>query len=230
MIPTKAYILKIDTPLSTTYAKVCSDSCSKVGMPWTYYDGFQNQTGKMAFKKLNLEGVPHEDYKFIEKPTNPQKAMCASAGHYGIWKAISEGPDEAVVILEHDAIMVQPITIPIPDNQIVVLGYKLTDPSKYNHVKAGTPKDLVVIQGHEGAHAYAITRNTAKYLLEELKKQGVRSAVDNDYFIMKQRRTSVPICIMSPTPAVGWLRESTIWGKSAAKNYPFIPSFQENYK
>ena len=48
MIPTKAYILKIDTPLSTAYAKVCSDSCNKVGMPWTYYDGFQNQSGKMA--------------------------------------------------------------------------------------------------------------------------------------------------------------------------------------
>ena len=171
-----------------------------------------------------------EPYSFIEKPNQSQKAMCATAGHIHIWKTIAEGPDEAAVVLEHDAIMLQPMTVDIPDNQIVVLGYKVQNPSKYDHIKAGPPKELIPIQGHEGAHAYAITRKMAKFLINEIEQKGIRSAIDNDYFIRGQRRTSAPLCIASPTPAMGWLRESTIWGSSANRNYEFIPSFQENYK
>ena len=75
-----------------------------------------------------------------------------------------------------------------------------------------------------------MTKSTAIKLIREIEQKGIRSAVDNDYFILGQRRTEVPLSIMSPTPAMGWLRESTIWGKSAARNYDFIPSFYENYK
>jgi hypothetical protein len=110
------------------------------------------------------------------------------------------------------------------------LGYKVTDPQKYNHVKAGPPQQIIDIIGHEGAHAYAITKKTARYLIDELERQGIYSAVDNDYFLVNQRRTAVPLSIASPTPAIGWLRQSTIWSGSAARNYPFIPSFHENYK
>ena len=37
MLVTKAYILKIDSPISNEYAKVCADSCDNVGLPWTYF-------------------------------------------------------------------------------------------------------------------------------------------------------------------------------------------------
>ena len=230
MLATKTYILKIDTPISNEYAKICADSCNKLGMSWEYFNGYQNQTGKMAFGKIGIKGLPTEPYSFIQSPNQSQKAMCATAGHIAIWKAISEGPDEAVVILEHDAVMLHPLTIDVPDGQILVLGYKVLDPSKYDHIKAGPPKELISIQGHEGAHAYAITRVTAKLLIQEIEEKGIRSAIDNDYFIRGQRRTSVPLSIVSPTPALGWLRESTIWGKSAARNYDFISSFHKNYK
>lgn len=230
MLATKAYILKIDTPISNEYAKVCADSCDNVGLPWTYFKGYQNQSGKMAFGKIGIKNLPTEPYHLIENPNQSQKAMCATAGHIHIWKTIAEGPDEAVVILEHDAIMLQSMTISIPHNQIVVLGYKVQDPSKYNHAKAGPPKELISIQGHEGAHAYAITKETAKILIKEIEEKSIRSAIDNDYFIRGQRRTKVSLSIASPTPALGWLRQSTIWTHSAARNYEFIPSFQENYK
>ena len=226
----KAYILKIDTTVSNEYAKTCSDSCDKVGLKWEYFKGFQNMSGRMAFNKLSINNLPKEPYHYIEKPLAHQKAHLATAGHFAIWQKIASGPDDAAIVLEHDAIMLQPVDIDIPENKIVVLGYKVQDPSKYNHIKAGPPKELKSIQGHEGAHAYAITKKTAQLLLDELEKQSIKSAVDNDYFIRGQRRTSIPLCIASPTPALGWLRESTIWGKSANRNYDFIPSFQENYK
>ena len=226
----KAYILKIDTPISNEYAKTCSDSCDKVGLKWEYFKGFQNMSGRMAFNKLSINNLPKEQYSYIENPLSHQKAHLATAGHFAIWQIIAEGPDEAAVVLEHDAIMLQPITIDIPDNQIVVLGYKVQNPSRYDHIKAGPPKELIPIQGHEGAHAYAITRKMAKFLINEIEQKGIRSAIDNDYFIRGQRKTSAPLSIASPTPAMGWLRESTIWGSSANRNYDFIPSFQENYK
>lgn len=226
----KAYILKIDTPLSNEYAAVAADSCNKVGLKWEYFNGFQNMTGKMAFGQLGISNLPTEPVGHVPAMTQAMKAMCATAGHFAIWKKIAEGPDEAAVILEHDAIMLQPLTIDVPHGVIMVLGYKLDDPSRYDHEAAGTPKEIYKIEGHEGAHAYAITKKTAQFLINELEDKGVRSAIDNDYFILRQRRTAVPLVIASPTPAMAWLRESTIWTKSAHRNYKFIPSFQENYK
>ena len=226
----KAFILKIDNSISHEYAKICADSCNSVGLKWEYFVGYQNQTGKSAFGQLGIKNLPISSYEYIEKPTMPQKAMCCTAGHFAIWKKIAEGPDNVGVVLEHDAVMLHPITIDIPENTIVVLGYKLPDPTRYNHIKAGPPRDLIRITGHEGAHAYAMTKRTAKFLINEIEQQGIKSAVDNDYFIKGQRRTAIPLTIASPTPALGWLRDSTIWNNSAHRNYEFIPSFQENYK
>ena len=227
----KAYILKIDDPISREYAQVCAESCTKVGLPYEYFMGYQNQTGASALAQTGIKTkFANTRMEYLENPGSGHKAMCCSAGHYSIWKKIAEGPDEAAVILEHDAIMLHQITIDIPDNKIVVLGYKVQDPSRYDHVKAGPPTELIDITGHEGAHAYAMTKTTAKFLIDEIESKGIKSAVDNDYFIRGQRRTTIPLAIASPTPALGWLRESTIWGQSAARNYDFIPSFQENYK
>ena len=227
---TKAHILKIDTPISNQYAAIAAQSCDNVGLPWEYFNGFHKQTCKMAFGQLGIKNLPTEPYRLMENTQNGQKAMCCTAGHFGIWKKIAEGPDQAAVVLEHDAIMLQPISLNIPENRIVVLGYKLNDPKRYDWIKAGPPKTIIDIKGHEGAHAYAMTKSTAIKLIKEIEQKGIRSAVDNDYFILGQRRTEIPLSIMSPTPAMGWLRESTIWGKSAARNYDFIPSFQRNYK
>lgn len=141
----KAYILKIDTPVSNQYAQVCAASCKEVGLQWEYFKGFQNMSGRMALSKLGLPTVNEEPYRYIEHPTVHQKAMCCTVGHFAIWKKIAEGTDEVGVVLEHDAIMLHPITIPIPDNEIVVLGYKLTDPKQYDHVSAGGPKDLLIL-------------------------------------------------------------------------------------
>jgi GR25 family glycosyltransferase involved in LPS biosynthesis len=226
----KAHILKIDNPISNEYAKTCSDSCDKIGLSWTYFNGYHKMDGRMAFGKTGIKNLPTSEYRYTENVSAADKAMCCTAGHFSIWKNIADGLEDVGIVLEHDALMLQPLTIDIPENRIVVLGYKVSDPQKYNHVKAGPPQQIIDIIGHEGAHAYAITKKTARYLIDELERQGIYSAVDNDYFLVKQRRTSVPLSIASPTPAIGWLRQSTIWNNSAARNYPFIPSFHENYK
>jgi len=110
----KAYILKINEELSMKYAKIAADSCDKVGLPWEYHLGYSNQTGKSAFRDLNIPGLPTEPYKHIENPYTAHKAFCCTAGHFAIWKKIAEGTDNVGVVLEHDAIMLQPISIEIP--------------------------------------------------------------------------------------------------------------------
>jgi hypothetical protein len=223
----KAIILKINDPISEEYAKTCSDSCDKISLPWEYFEGFMGLPGRTAWEKIGIK-LDWEPGSFKNEPIN--RAECCSASHIAIWKKIAEGDDKAVIILEHDAIMLHNVSIDIPENMIVVLGYKVTDPENYDYVSAGNPTNIMNIPYHEGAHAYAMTRNTARFLINEIETRGkLKGAVDNAYFL-KTRSTKVPLGIMNPTPAIGWLRKSTIWNESSTKNYPFIPSFRNNYK
>ena len=227
----KAYILKIDTPLSNKYATECANTCDAVGLEWEYFEGWSNCTGRMAWCETGILMKYYEPMLEIDHPTATQKANACSAGHGAIWKKIAEGPDKVGIVLEHDAVMFHNIDEElIPEMTIVALGYKLTEPKKYDHVAAGPPSQILNIVGHEGAHAYAMTKKTAKYLITEIEEKGTMGAVDNAYFIPGQRRTKVPLAIASPTPAMGYLRESTIWKSSAAKNCEFIESFNNYYK
>ena len=224
MKPTKAYILRIDTPVSKEYAKTCSDSCDRVGLKWEYHEGFMGMSGQEAWLRTGIKLSFRAPDRIRVNP-----AECCSAGHGAIWKKIAEGEDECAIVLEHDAIMLHNVDIDIPDDCIAVLGYKMPDIERYDHVKAGPPKKVVQIRGHEGAHAYAITKNTARKMIEEIEQKGLLGCVDNAYFL-SSRRTSIPIAIVDPTPAIGWLRQSTIWHQSANRNYEFIDSFKSNLK
>lgn len=226
MKPTKAYILTIDNPISREYAKVCSDSCDSVGLHWEYFEGYSNITMYDAWARTKISAPNLPSLMGYRQINN---AMCCSAGHAAIWKKIAEGK-EAAIVLEHDAVMLHNPNVDIPDDRIVVLGYKLQDISRYDHIKAGPPQRVIDLEAHEGAHAYAMTPATARRLVNEIETRGILGIIDNSYFIKRQRITSTPLAIMDPTPAIGWLRKSTLWSESAAVNYEFIDSFQQNYK
>jgi len=235
MKATKAYILRIKNPISIEYAKIAAESCDKVGLEWQYFDGYSNMTGLSAWKKTGLEtkmvipDVPGPSY--IEDPPVITKAECCSAGHAAIWKKIAEGKEDAAIVLEHDAIMLHSMAdIDIPDMAICPLGYKMANPYSYRHEQAGPTKTWVDIDGHEGAHAYALTKRSAQFLVGEIKNKGPFGLVDNMYFIRRQRRTALPLKLANPVAALGWLRESTIWEKTAHSNYEFIASFKQHYK
>lgn len=239
---TKAFILKIKDERSEEYAKHCADSCNDVGLDWEYFQGFQNMRGRYAWSRTGINVTKSEGREVnFPKSTDPipvennltvgEIAECCTAGHAAIWKKIADSDLDVGVVLEHDAIMFHNInTLSVPDGCIVVLGYKSSTPERYDHVKAGPPQNLISITGHEGAHAYAMTKRTAQYMIDEIETVGRLGCIDNAYFILNQRKTKLPLAIANPTPAIGWLRESTIWNRSAEVNYKFIPSFQENYK
>jgi hypothetical protein len=227
----KAYILRINTPISHEYAKMTADSCDAINLKWEYFDGWYDITGRAAWCQTGIKMKFYEPPLIIDNMSPAQKANACSAGHGAIWKKIAEGDDEVGIVLEHDALMFYKPDIKIPDNYLIALGYKVSDYQNYNYIEANKEqRQLILIDGHEGAHAYMMTKRTAQNLVYEIEEKGILGAVDNAYFIRGQRKTSMPLCIMSPTPAIGYLRESTIWSQSAHVNYEFISSFAKNYK
>jgi hypothetical protein len=219
----KAYILRIPTETSIAYAQTAAESCDKVGLPWEYFEGFYQVDPNAAWNSIGLK-------RHINRTNFVPAAQNCTAGHAKIWKKIRDNK-ECAVILEHDAVMLRdPRVVKIPNGEITVLGYKIPDLENLDWRGMGPPKGLRRIHGHEGAHAYAITWHTAEALLNEIETYGVRSAIDNMYFLAsRQSFTKIQMMMMDPTPAVGWIRESTIWDHSSVMNYPFLESFAKHY-
>ena len=127
---TKAFILKIDDKISNEYAKVCSDSCTHVGLDWEYFNGYSKMSGKHAWalttinitksegRHINLPST--DNIPLVSNPSAGEKAECCSAGHAAIWKKIAESDLDVGIVLEHDALMLHDISsLKIPDGYIV---------------------------------------------------------------------------------------------------------------
>ena len=234
MIPTKVYILRTNHPKSIEYAKSAADSCDRIKMPWEYFEGIQfergdknkkndnNVTNGRNFIKLNNLNIKNQNFS--------SGGIFATLGHYGIWQKIQDNK-ECAIVLEHDSLLLHKVTIDIPDMNLVALGYKVKDPEKYDHKAAGPPGRLQARKKHGGAHAYALTWTTAKHFLDLIRDKNKISYIDNQYFLGHGMRGKAELMICDPVAAIGWLRESTIWGKSAVDNYrPILGSFKEHYK
>lgn len=218
----KAYILKTDHVKSTEYAADVARSCDDVGLQYEYVNWYQGQPEE-AWANTGVPKPP--------KVSGSPAAQCCFSGHLAMWKKILDS-GEAGIVLEHDGMMLHYPDIDILDDFIVLMGYKLRDPNQYNHKLAGPPVEIVDVKGmgHEGSHAYALTPHTADRLIKEVLEQGASGAIDNRYFL-KSRKSKIGLKIMSPTPAIGWIRDSTIQarGHSADRNYEFIESFQKHF-
>lgn len=213
----KAYIIRISSELSREYANIAAKSCEALDIPYEFFDGIEDKNMKDAW----------EGYRISRTNFITDRSACASASHAKLWRQIYDRK-ECAIILEHDVIMLHRVLLDIPDNMIVTLGFKVRNPEKYNHLKAGSSTNIIKINEHHGAHAYAITCQTAKLLLDELETVGVQGDIDNVYF-MKNRRTRIPLGLIDPISALGWVRQSTIWDEAAELNYFFTPSFKNNF-
>lgn len=219
----KAYILTTDNPISQEYFKDCVQSCERVNLPWEEFRGVTNVSQEVAFNELNIPNIPYNAH-------TPNGAL-SMLGHMAIIRKIYE-LRECAVILEHDVIMLHHPTINIPDEEIVVLGYKLRDISRYDYVSAGIPMGTTPIKAHEGSHAYAITWKTAEIMWNEFLDKGVEcDGIDNHYFLEgREFWTDIPLSISNPISALGWVRKSTMWDVASDLNYEFIHSFKKNLR
>ena len=220
----RTFILRHDDPRSHEYAAVAAESCDKHNMRWEYFEGFSGIKGSDALKSCGID-VQKETQVAIDTPKN--KGQLCTASHVAMWKKMIDEKIYEAVILEHDAIMIKPFDMMLPKNTIVALGYKIHKPDSYNPPNEKTCC-LRKIKSIHGSHAYALTLETAKTLYNGVIQRRTAGCIDSHVMQREKFRNGVNMMIADPIVALGWVRESTIWNKSAIDRGPQIKSFKEN--
>lgn len=216
------FILRHDDPTSHEYANTCAESCDAVGMEWEYFDGFCGISPIAAAKTLNI--LPEH---VAETPISKRGPLC-TLSHVAIWKKMIDENIPQAIILEHDAIMLHPFNLDVPDNAIVALGYRLRNPKSYNHKNTEEPQKIYRVRTHRGSHAYALTRNTAQTLYSGVLRRKSAGCIDIHVFSSNKYREGVELMICDPICSIAWIRQSTIQARPSDSNYEPIKSFRDN--
>lgn len=102
---------------------------------------------------------------FQEKYSRLDNCIAAFLSHYSLWTKCIER-DETTVILEHDAVFREPIrTLPFRD----ICNYGKPSYGKYNTPPILGMNHLTSKRYLPGAHAYGVTPNGARQLIEQSK-------------------------------------------------------------
>ena len=172
----KAYIIRIaGHERSEEKAKRGAESCDKVGMPWQYWDAYNGLENPIQPPEH------HNDVMRLLKVTDhylTRGEVACALSHISLWNKCVQ-LDQPIVILEHDAVMVNPYLQHAVFNSIaylggheqVNLGWKVlpTPP----HASDG-PNNHFICR----AHAYAIDPAVAKNLLAHVIKYGICASLD----------------------------------------------------
>lgn len=190
-------IRRLKVELSMEYAQMCAESCERHGVPYEFVDGIEFLSSEEAYRAVGLEiGALN---KYTQGNNN------CNASHIKTWQRIAE-IQKPCLVLEHDAIVKGNVTnIDIPDMSVVTFGNRVGNLDMYEPI--GPIERLVEIQKNMGAHAYAITPNTAQWLVDYGKKDGVNFNVD--VFLMIDKTSGLPLYMTEPPQVVCWPRVST---------------------
>ena len=172
----KAYIIRVKgNEKSERLARRCADSCGSVGMPYQFWDAYDGLTESV--KVPEHHGQVMNLIKITDHYLTRGEVACALS-HISLWvKCIEQ--DKPLVILEHDAVMVQPYLKHGVFNSICYLGSN-------EQVNQGWPVYPTPPHASEGpnyhficrAHAYAIDPAVAKNMLAHVLKMGVCAPLD----------------------------------------------------
>lgn len=174
----QAYIIRIkDNKVSEKHASKCAKSCEDVGMLYSYWDAYDG-TGEDIIPP-DHHNVIMDCMKITDHYLTRGEVACALS-HISLWsKCVLL--DKPIVILEHDAIMLEPYIEHNMYNSICYLGGQ----------ESCSPQDqtrgsLIPWHASNGpnlhficrAHAYAIDPAVAKNMLAEVLRRGIFSPAD----------------------------------------------------
>jgi hypothetical protein len=172
----KAYIIRIaGHERSEEKAKRAAESCDKVGMPWQYWDAYNGLENPIQPPEH------HNDVMRILKVTDhylTRGEVACALSHISLWNKCVQ-LDQPIVILEHDAVMVNPYLRHAVFNSIAYLG---------GHEQVNLGWQVLPTPPHASdgpnnhficrAHAYAIDPAVAKNLLAHVIKYGICAPLD----------------------------------------------------
>jgi hypothetical protein len=174
----KAFIIHLpNNSISQKYTQQCIESCEKVGMPYELYEAFDG-TGE---KILTPEHLKSEKWLKTLKVMNHHLSageVACFLSHVSLWmKCIQE--DRPIVILEHDAIMIQPFLHFMAYNNIVYLGSKEQYMDGWKVLPIPMQSTLNINYLFIGrAHAYAIDPQIAKNMISRVFSEGISESLD----------------------------------------------------
>jgi GR25 family glycosyltransferase involved in LPS biosynthesis len=173
-----AYIITVKgNEKSETLSQRCQQSCDKVGMPYKVWDAYDGTGEKM----IEPEHLKDDSYMRMLKITDhymTRGEVACALSHISLWLHCVK-IDKPIVILEHDAVMVQKIQHQLSHNTIVYLGGA-------EWVKSNWPITHIPPHATEGpnyhficrAHAYSVDPPMAKNLLAHVLKMGICAPLD----------------------------------------------------
>jgi hypothetical protein len=171
-----AFIIRIDgNEVSETMARRCAESCEKVGMPYEFFSAVDGTSGSV------VAPWPRHQILDLVKVTNKTLTSAEVAcmlSHFLLWVKCVE-LDEPIVILEHDAVMVQPYLVHPFFNIISYLGC-------IEQANGWQPQFPLPPHGQLNenfrfilrAHAYSVDPMIARQLVAKLIKAGVFTSAD----------------------------------------------------
>lgn len=172
-----AYIIHLPkNAQSKKFAKECADSCVEVSMPFKMWEAFDGTGGDVKIPKH----LQKTDWLKWIKNTNitlSKGEVAVFLSHFSLWAHCAE-LDQPIVILEHDAIMLDVFKQHPAFNSIIFLGCK--EQAENNFKWGPTPIQL----NYEGlrcicrAHAYSIDPFIARRLIGNVIETGITKSVD----------------------------------------------------
>lgn len=172
----KAYIIRVKGhEKSEALAKRCADSCEQVGMPHSYWDAYNGLSGDLIVPDHHSQVM--KMIKVTDHYMTRGEVACALS-HISLWAKCVE-QDKPLVILEHDAVMVQPYKQHTIFNSICYLGGNEQKNLGWGvyptppHASEGPNYHFIC-----RAHAYAIDPAVAKSLLAHTIKYGINAPLD----------------------------------------------------
>lgn len=173
-----AYIITLKgNETSQSLSKRCQESCDSVEMPYKVWDAFDGTSGEIK----TPEHLKEKDYlnwvKWVDQELSPSEVACALS-HFSLW-CHCLNIDKPIVILEHDAIMVEKFDVHLVYNSIMYLGC-------VEQVEKGwgvypTPPHATNGNNYHficRAHAYSIDPTVAKNLVSHVIKYGIHESLD----------------------------------------------------
>lgn len=172
----KAYIIRLqNNTKSKELADQCAASCTKVQMPFEFWDAYDGLGQEI--KKPNHHNCILDLLKITDHYLTKGEVACALS-HISLWaKCVIQ--DKPLVVLEHDAIMLQSYLHHQVYNSICYLGGN-------EQAMQGWPINPTPPHASEGpnyhficrAHAYAIDPAVAKNMLAHVIKYGINAPLD----------------------------------------------------
>jgi GR25 family glycosyltransferase involved in LPS biosynthesis len=172
----QAYIIRIlGNEVSERFASRCAESCTNTGMPHSFWNAYDGTNGDIKAP------AHHNDVMNLIRVTDhylTRGEVACALSHISLWAKCAV-QDKPLVILEHDAVMLQPYTKHGVYNSIAFLGSK-------EQVKDNWPVLPTPPHGSDGpnkhflcrAHAYAIDPAVAKNMLAHVIKFGITDPLD----------------------------------------------------